>query len=205
MCPIYSHWSFWATIDISSYLRDMKVTILRIFRKVHRAMGAFLFLFFFIVAITGLTLGWKKNSNGWILPATMKGSSTNLNTWKTTKELLSISDSVLINNIDTSLSTELDRIDIRKDKGVVKFLYVDNYWEIQLDGQSGAVLQISQRRSDFFEDIHDGSFLDRYFKTNGEPIKLVYTSIMGTSLFLFTVTGFWLWLGPKFIRNKKRK
>ena len=105
----------------------------------------------------------------------------------------------------SSLSTEIDRIDIRKDKGVVKFLYVDNYWEIQLDGQSGAVLQISQRRSDFFEDIHDGSFLDRYFKTNGEPIKLVYTSIMGTSLFLFTVTGFWLWLGPKFIRNKKSR
>mgnify|MGYP006151334091 FL=1 len=182
----------------------MQITILRIARKIHRTMGAFLFIFFFIVAITGLILGWKKNSNGWILPATSKGISTNLDTWKTTSALLKISDSVLITKVDKSLSTELDRIDIRKDKGVVKFLYVDNYWEIQLDGQSGAVLQISQRRSDIFEDIHDGSFLDRYFKTNGEPIKLVYTSIMGISLFLFTVTGFWLWMGPKFIRNKKR-
>ncbi len=194
-----------ATIDLTSYLRYMQVTILRIFRKIHRTLGAFLFLFFFIVAITGLTLGWKKNSNGWILPATMKGSATNLDNWKTTKELLRISDSLLINKVDKSLSTQLDRIDIRKDKGIVKFLYIDNYWEIQLDGQSGNVLQISQRRSDFFEDIHDGSFLDRYFKTDGEPIKLIYTSIMGISLFLFTVTGCWLWLGPKFIRNKKRR
>jgi len=193
-----------ATIDLTSYLRYMQVTILRIFRKIHRTLGAFLFLFFFIVAITGLTLGWKKNSNGWILPATMKGSATNLDNWKTTKELLRISDSLLINKVDKSLSTQLDRIDIRKDKGIVKFLYIDNYWEIQLDGQSGNVLQISQRRSDFFEDIHDGSFLDRYFKTDGEPIKLIYTSIMGISLFLFTVTGCWLWLGPKFIRNKKK-
>ena len=45
----------------------MQITILRIARKIHRTMGAFLFLFFFIVAITGLILGWKKNSNGWIL------------------------------------------------------------------------------------------------------------------------------------------
>ena len=35
----------------------MQVTILRIARKIHRTMGAFLFLFFFIVAITGLMLG----------------------------------------------------------------------------------------------------------------------------------------------------
>lgn len=183
----------------------MQVNILRIFRKVHRTLGAFLFLFFFIVAITGLILGWKRNSNGWILPTTMKGSSTNLDNWKTPKELLRISDSVLINKVDKSLSTVLDRIDIRKDKGVAKFSYVDNYWEIQLDGQSGDVLQISQRRSDFFEDVHDGSILDRYFKTDGEPIKLIYTSIMGISLFLFIVTGCWLLVGPKFIRNKQRK
>ncbi len=182
----------------------MQVAILRIARKIHRTMGAFLFIFFFIVAITGLMLGWKKNSKGWILPITAKGISTNLDTWKTTKALLHISDSVLLSQVDKSLSTNLDRIDIRKDKGIVKFIYTDNYWEIQLDGQSGAVLQISQRRSDFFEDIHDGSFLDNYFKTNGEWIKLVYTSIMGIALFLFTTTGFWLWIGPKQIRNKKR-
>jgi hypothetical protein len=127
-----------------------------------------------------------------------------LNTWKTTSELLKISDSVLINKVDKSLSTKLDRIDIRKDKGIVKFLYADNYWEIQLDGQSGDVLQINQRRSDFVEDIHDGSFLDYYFKTEGEPFKLIYTSIMGVALFFFTLTGFWLWIGPKVIRNKKR-
>ena len=83
----------------------MQITILRIARKIHRTMGAFLFLFFFIVAITGLILGWKKNSNGWILPATAKGISTNLNTWKTTTELLKISDSVLITKVDNFLIT----------------------------------------------------------------------------------------------------
>jgi len=26
---------------------------------------------------------------------------------------------------------------------------------------------------------------------------------MGVALFFFTLTGFWLWIGPKVIRNKK--
>ena len=96
--------------------RPAQAKTLRNFRKLHRITGALLFIFFFIVAITGLILGWKKNSNGWILPATSKGISTNLDTWKTTTALLKISDSVLITKVDKSLSTELDSIVIRKDK-----------------------------------------------------------------------------------------
>jgi hypothetical protein len=53
--------------------------------------------------------------------------------------------------------------------------------------------------------VHDGSFLDFYFKTEGEPIKLFYTSVTGIALFVFTVTGFWLWYGPIAIRNKKKR
>ncbi|MFN6320910.1 MAG: PepSY domain-containing protein, partial [Bacteroidota bacterium] len=88
---------------------------------------------------------------------------------------------------------------------IVKFVYIHDYWEVQLDGATGNVLQISQRRSDLIEDLHDGSFLDLYFNTKGEPIKLVYTLIMGTALLTFTITGFWLWYGPILIRKQKLK
>jgi uncharacterized iron-regulated membrane protein len=181
-----------------------KVSVLRTFRKVHRTMGALLFILFFVVAITGFLLGWKKNSNGWILPATAQGTSSNFDTWKPIKELHKIADSVLIHSIDSSLSTEIDRIDIRKEKGIVKFIYKNHYWEIQLDGSTGKALQTNLRKSDFIEDIHDASFLDFYFKTKGEPIKLIYTLIMSVSLFMFCATGFWLWYGPKLIRMRKR-
>lgn len=40
--------------------RQKQAKTLRIFRKVHRTTGALLFVFFFVVAITGLLLGWKK-------------------------------------------------------------------------------------------------------------------------------------------------
>ena len=182
----------------------MQVAVLRIFRKVHRLMGAVLFIFFFVVAITGVLLGWKKNTNGWLLPATSKGTSTNLAVWKPIATLHTIADSVLLQRFDNSLATDLDRIDIRKDKGIVKFVYAKHYWEVQLDGATGNVLQVNLRKSDFIEDIHDASYLDTYFNTKGEPIKLAYTLIMGTALFLFCTTSFWLWYGPKLIRNKKR-
>ncbi len=37
--------------------------------------------------------------------------------------------------------------------------------------------------------------------TNGQ-IKFLYTTITGIALLLFTVTGFWLWYGPKRIKRK---
>jgi hypothetical protein len=87
------------------------------------------------------------------------------------------------------------------DKGMVKFVFLDHFWGIQLDGATGKLLHIEKRRSDFIENIHDGSILDSYFKTNGEQIKLFYTSIMGLALLTFTITGFWLWYGPKRMRK----
>jgi len=183
----------------------MQASFLRSVRKIHRYTGIFLFAFFFVVAITGLLLGWKKNSFGIILPASATGTSTNLHEWKSIEILNHIADSTLHANTGAETPANLDRIDIRKEKGIVKFVYIHDYWEVQLDGATGNVLQISQRRSDLIEDLHDGSFLDLYFNTKGEPIKLVYTLIMGTALLTFTITGFWLWYGPILIRKQKLK
>jgi hypothetical protein len=57
----------------------------------------------------------------------------------------------LHDKVDSKLSTELDRIDIRNNKGVVKFVFVEGYWEIKIDGANGKVLQILHRRSDLMK------------------------------------------------------
>jgi uncharacterized iron-regulated membrane protein len=181
----------------------MQASFLRSVRKLHRNTGILLFALFFIMAITGLLLGWKKNSFGLIQPPTASGTSTQLSEWKPLEKLNAIADSTLLSSAGQQTSTQLDRIDVRKDKGIVKFVYIQDYWEVQLDGATGKPLQISQRRSDLIEDLHDGSFFDLYFQTKGEPIKLIYTLIMGMALIIFTITGFWLWYGPKQIRRKK--
>ncbi|MFV0304521.1 MAG: PepSY domain-containing protein [Moheibacter sp.] len=185
--------------------RKKQAKLLRTFRKVHRTTGAILFIFFFFVSITGLLLGWKKHSNGNILPKSYKGTSTNLKDWLPIDSLHTIACNVLHDSISSDLSLDLERIDIRKNKGMVKFVFIDHYWGVQLDGATGDLLHIERRRSDFIENIHDGSILDYYFETEGELFKLVYTSVMGTALLIFTVTGFWLWYGPKRMRRNTRK
>ncbi len=182
--------------------RPSQAKLLRTARKIHRTTGVLLFAFFFIISITGILLGWKKNSGGFLLSKTYSGTSTDLKEWLPMDSLYKDACRILHDSVSPNLSLDLDRIDIRKNKGTVKFVFTDKYWGIQLDGATGKLLHIERRRSDFIENIHDGSILDVYFGTNGGEIKLVYTSIMGLALLVFTITGFWLWYGPK--RMKKR-
>ncbi|WP_372755762.1 PepSY domain-containing protein [Mariniflexile sp.] len=180
--------------------RKKQARLIRIFRKVHKTTGVYLFIFFFIISISGLLLGWKKNSRGIFLPKTENGISTNISKWLPLDVLQKTAFEALEDNENVSI--KLERIDARPEKGIVKFIFDSDYLEIQLDATSGEVLAKTIRRSDLLEDIHDGSILDDFFKTDGEIIKLIYTTTMGLALLMFTITGFWLWLGPKKMKNK---
>ncbi|HZH34267.1 MAG TPA: PepSY-associated TM helix domain-containing protein [Pyrinomonadaceae bacterium] len=183
--------------------RKRQALVLRTFRKIHRTTGAILFVFFFVVSTTGLLLGWKKHSGGVILPKSYQGTSTDLKDWLPIDVLHQKAVKVAREQISPDLSLELERIDMRPDKGMVKFVFVDDYYGVQLDGATGELLHIERRRSDFIENIHDGLILDYIFGTSGEQFKLVYTSIMGLALLTFTITGFWLWFGPKRMRASR--
>ncbi len=181
--------------------RAQQAKVIRNFRKVHRMTGAFLFFFFIFISITGLLLGWKKNSSGILLAETAQGTTTELSEWLPIETLSKKALAIYKDSIPTNISPQIDRIDIRPDKGVLKFKFKDSYYGIQLDGATGNVLKIEKRRSDFIEQIHDGSILDKYLGTTNNQIKLTYTTIMGLALLLFTITGFWLWYGPKQMRK----
>lgn len=185
--------------------RKKQAKVIRLFRKIHRLSAISLFAFFFIVSITGLLLGWKKHSAGVILSKTYSGTSTDFNKWLPLDSLYTIAGKALHHDVSNSLSLELDRMDIRKEKGVAKFVYKNHYWGVQVDGATGQILHIGRRNSDLFENIHDGSILDKYFETSNGQIKLLYTNIMGLALLTFTITGFWLWIGPKQMQKNSRK
>lgn len=182
--------------------RKQQAKVIRAFRRVHRTMGATLFVFFFVISISGLFLGWKKNSFGIIQSETKQGVTTNLEDWLSINQLKTKAIEYLESEIPGGQSLEIKRIQIIEDKGVVKFVFAD-YYGIQLDGSTGNLLLLERRFSDLIEEIHDGSALDTFFKTTGNPIKLVYTTVMSIALLLFTITGFWLWLGPKRMRKRQ--
>lgn len=183
--------------------RKNQAKILRNFRALHRSMGALLFVFFFMISISGLLLGIKKNSGSLMLPKTQTGTTSELKNWLPLSDLKEKAIRVLEDSVSSELSTELDRIDVRDEKGIVKFIFAKHYYGIQLDGATGAVLSIGKRRSDVVENIHDGSIIDNYLGTNGY-VKLIYTIVMSVALLVFTITGFWLWYGPKYMRKTSR-
>ena len=175
---------------------------IRSFRWLHRKLAIPTFFFLFIIAGTGLLLGIKKQTG--LLAPTQKGASKELSTWLPIDSLSQLAIAYLQDSVGTNLSTELDRIDIRPQKGIVKYVFTDHYWGLQLDGTTGQLLSIEKRNSDLIENIHDGSILDRFFGS-GERAKVIYTITMGASLLLLIVSGFWLWYGPKRLRQFKRE
>lgn len=177
--------------------RKKQAKVLRSVRKVHRYTGLFLFVFFFIIAITGLLLGWKKDSAGLILAPTMKGSSTNMEEWISLDSIYHIATQHITTQHPDQANT-VHRLEVRPSKGIVKITYKDHYTGLQIDGATGELLLVERRNSDLIEQIHDGSIVDRYL---GIPFKLLYTSIMGIALIIFTITGFWLWYGPRRMRQ----
>jgi uncharacterized iron-regulated membrane protein len=178
--------------------RQQKAKVLRATRKLHRLSGISLFMFFFIMAVTGILLGWKKHSGEVIMPDTYRGTTIEMAEWLPLDRLSLLAVSAL--EKQTGERLEVDRIDVRPGKGVLKVLFKDKQLEVQLDGATGEVLSVGRRHNDWIEQVHDGSIIDDWLGIPHGIFKVFYNSLMGVALIIFTVTGFWLWYGPKRMR-----
>ena len=177
--------------------RSRQARTIRLFRKIHRQTAILLMVAFLIMAITGVMLGWKKNAGSLLLAPTQTGTSSNLEEWLPISQLAYAATVYMRDSIPGNKSAEIDRIDVRPSKGIVKFSFTDHYTGLQVDGATGRILLVEQRRSDLIEHIHDGTLADRIFPDHEGWFKLIYTTIMGLALLLFVITGFWIWAGPK--------
>ena len=172
----------------------------RSWRKLHRSISIVLVLFFGVIAGSGLLLGWKKNIA--LLPETTLGTAPNQpDKWLSIAALNEIATSYVADSLQKS--DEISRIDIRPEKGTVKFVFNNHFTEVQLDCASGAIRSVAQRNSDLIEKIHDGSIVDFLVNKDQSLFKLSYTSIMGLGLLALSFSGFWLWVNPKRIRRSK--
>ena len=144
-----------------------------------------------IMLVTGLMLQWKKDS-AWIQPPTQRGVATE--PALTFDEILESARTVDEAAIETW--DDVDRLDVRPGKGVVK-VRANNRWEVQIDTQTGEVLQTMYRRSDLIESIHDGSWVH-------DAAKLWIFFPAGVALLLMWGTGLWLFALPYVSRRKRR-
>ncbi|MBK5279378.1 MAG: PepSY domain-containing protein [Bacteroidia bacterium] len=168
---------------------------LRQFRSVHKWIGISIVFFMFITSTTGLLLGWKKNVDT-LQPPTLSGGSMELSEWVSfdtvAKSAYRAIDSV------THEENAIDRFDVRIDKGIIKVLFTNGYWEVQVDAKTGKALSVAQRHADWIEHVHDGSIV-------GDTFKLIYTNYIGWGLLTLAISGFFLWYGPRTIRKIKSR
>jgi uncharacterized iron-regulated membrane protein len=168
-------------------------TSLRQFRNWHKWVGISVAFFMLITAATGLLLGWKKNID-LLQPPTRTGTTSDLRKWISFESVV-----VRANHALDSLAiplTGLEKLDVRTDKGIIKIIYL-HHWEVQMDGQSGKIFSVAKRHADWIEHIHDGSIISDGF-------KLLYTNYLGWGLLILSLTGFWLWYGPRRMRQIKK-
>jgi len=166
-------------------------------RKIHKYIAIALFVFMFIIGASGLLLAWKKDLN--LIPPTQQDIANT--PVLPIEKIQQIASTYILEN--TNLDATVDRIDIRPDKSVAKVRFKNHYSEVQVGIKSGEILSVKTRTSDIIEQIHDGSIVDFFIKSNNEEVKKTYVTITCLGLMILSVTGFYLWYNPK--RIKKRK
>ncbi len=161
-------------------------------RKLHRWGAAACCLPLLLVIVSGLLLQLKKQVP-WVQPPTRSaGHSRLVLTWE---EILDVARSDPAAGVATW--EDIDRMDVRPDIGIVK-VQPRNRHELQIDLATGEVLSSTYRRSDFIEQLHDGSFF-------GEYVKLGIFLPNGVVLLGLWMTGAWLWYLPYKARAAKRR
>jgi uncharacterized iron-regulated membrane protein len=161
-------------------------------RKLHRWGALLTFVPLLLVIMTGLLLQVKKQAP-WVQPPTLKGSvNAPVVEWSKLLENCQLDPKAGIKSW-----ADISRLDVQPAKGVVK-VQTSSHWELQLDLADGRILSSAYRRSDWIEQLHDGSFF-------GDWAKLWLFLPNGLILLGLWVTGAYLWYLPIYAKQKKQK
>ena len=138
---------------------------------------------------SGIMLQLKKQSN-WIQP--------NVEVTSSSKPIMlqSYLDAVsTVKEANISSWDDIERIDIRPDKGIAKIKSKNN-WEIQIAIETTEIYAKNYRRPDIIASNHDGSFFS-------EVVKYGWFLPSGILLLILSLTGIYMFFIPILRRRKK--
>lgn len=163
----------------------------RLTRRWHRIGALLTALPFVVVILTGLLLQLKKDW-AWVQPPTQHGTAG-----APTLPFDAVLEAVrAVPEAEVHSWADIDRLDVRPSKGMLK-VRCDNGMEVQLDSTTGAVLLVAERRSDWLESLHDGSWF--------HPMAKLWIFLpVGVLVFTLWLTGIYLWWLPHSVRRRKR-
>lgn len=154
----------------------------KLLRDIHHWSSPVVMLPLGVIIVAGIFLMLKKDID-WIQPPSQRSAyASDLAPDTSLAQLYSVA--AAIPELDARWN-EFDRIDIRSDRGIAKFI-APNRWEAQIDLVTLEVLSVEYRRSDLIEQIHDGSFFASWVKTFiFLPVGLILLVLWGTGIWLF--------------------
>ena len=162
----------------------------KLLRQIHHWGSLAIMLQMGLVIGAGLLLMLKKEI-AWIQPPTEKGIERNVVPEMAINELFEIAEG--IPELAITDWSELSRVDVKPGKGSIKFLAANN-WEAQIDTTTGEILQVTFRRSDIIESLHDGSFFADWVKLYiFFPSGIVLLVLWGTGIYLFFLPHWKKW------------
>ena len=167
----------------------MKFNLLN--RKVHYWASIVVAVPILIIIVSGILLQTKKQF-AWIQPTELRGAGKNPSV--SLPQVLEICRGIPEAEIESW--DDVNRLDVRPSRGMLK-VWAKNNWEIQIDTETGAVLQTAYRRSDIIESIHDGSFFH-------DNIKMWIFLPSGIVLLLLWLTGIYLFALPILMRRRRK-
>jgi uncharacterized iron-regulated membrane protein len=173
----------------------------RIYRKIHKWISIPFVVFLMIIGVTAILLAWKKPLQ--LLPKTQNTRVEIRTSWISLESMIQIGREYMEDSLGKT--AEIDRLDVRPDKGIAKVVFKEHFTELQIDGFSGEILSVAQRNSDLIEKIHDGSIIDFFIGQNSESSKLIYSTLTSLILIFLCISGFYIWHNPRKIKKIKEQ
>ena len=187
-------------------MAQQPVKLLRTARIWHKNVAAALFIFFFIISITGFLLGWKNLFAGKIYSANAGQAMAKplaMKDWLPLDSLKNIATAAFKARIPNEKFVKPDNLNASMGRGFIRFSFGRQY-NVQLNAQTGELQSIDKKAPDWILKLHDGEMLDDLLGSKNGLSKRIYVSIMGLALLFMTVSGFWLWFKPMRMKRAKQ-
>jgi uncharacterized iron-regulated membrane protein len=179
----------------------MKNSLLANSRIWHRRIGSLLFIFFALVSLTGLMLGWKSLFSSTVYSAPGHTHTSSNGHWLPLDSLQTLAAQALTLRTGAPAGRP-GKAEARVATGYVEFQFKPNYY-VRVEGPSGEITLIQHRYGGWIQDLHDGAIVDGWIKDKGEVVKKLYSSVVSLALLFLTLSGFYLWYRP--LRIKKAR
>ena len=161
----------------------------------HRWIGITIGLVLLVSAATGFLLLIKKRV-AWIQPTTHVGAAGSPEQYRPLHEVYAAVFALGLPQLRSE--ADIERVDFRPKQRMHKVHSHRDYVEVQVDAVTLQTHGPAVRRSDWLEQLHDGNLVGGWMHDWVMPLVAV-------SLLALALTGYVLWLWPKWRRRQVQK